>query len=146
MISVSATTEDAKDVAQRAYDLLAEEQGLRTTTSDILIEAAAGTLVLKGRVRTNNLRGLAQRLARAASDGWQLQNELISDETLAVAIATQLALDPRTAAADMRCEVYLGAVNLKGVVHTTAQRDAALELARAVPGVEGVNDLLTVHD
>jgi len=146
MISVSATTEDAKDVAQRAYDLLAEEQALRTTTSDILIEAAAGTLILKGRVRTNNLRGLAQRLARAASDGWQLQNELISDEALAVAIASQLALDPRTAGTDIRCEVYMGVTNLKGMVHSTAQRDAAIEQARMVPGVEAVNDLLTVLD
>lgn len=146
MISISATTEDAKDVAQRAYDLLVEEQGLRTTTSDILIEAAAGTLVLKGRVRTNNLRRLAGRLAQAASDGWQLQNELVSDDALAVAIASQLATDPRTAGADIRCEVYLGSANLKGVVHSTAQRDAAQELARSVPGVDGVNNLLTVLD
>lgn len=146
MISVSATTEDAREVALRVHDFLSEEQGLRTTTSDILIEAAAGTLVLKGRVRTNNLRRLAQRLAQAASDGWQLHNELISDEALALAIASQLAMDPRTAGGDFRCEVYLGVVNLKGVVYSTAQRDAALEVAGSVPGVDGVNNLLTVLD
>jgi osmotically-inducible protein OsmY len=63
-----------------------------------------------------------------------------------VAIASQLAADPRTTGADIRCEVYLGSANLKGVVHSTAQRDAALALTGAVPGVEGVNDLLTVLD
>jgi osmotically-inducible protein OsmY len=146
MISISASTEDAKDVAQRAFDYLSEEQALRTTTSDILIEAEAGVLALKGRVRTNNLRGMAHRLAKAASDGWQLRDELVSDEDLALEIASRVAMDPRTARTDVRCEVYLGSANLKGVVHSTAQRDAALELARSVPGVESVSSLLTVLD
>lgn len=146
MISISATTEDAKDVAFRAFDFLSEEQALRTTTSDILIEAADGQLVLKGRVRTNNLRGLAHRLAQAASNGWQLHDELVSDDELALEIGSRLAMDPRMARTDIRSEVYMGSVNLKGRVHTTAQRDAALELAGSVPGVGSVNNLLTVLD
>lgn len=146
MISISATTEDAKDVALRAFDYLSEEQALRTTTSDILIEAEDGVLALKGRVRTNNLRHLAHRLAQAASDGWQLHDELISDEALALDIASRLAMDPRMSGADIRCEVYLGEANLKGVVYGTSQRDAALALAGSVPGVAGVNNLLTVVD
>jgi osmotically-inducible protein OsmY len=139
-----AKDEAAKRMALRAYDLLAQEQALRTTTSVIVIEAAAGELALKGRVRTNNLRNLAQRLARHAMNGWQLHNELISDEQLALDIAAKLAMDPRTAMADVRCEMFLGVANLKGVVRSKRQHQAVLELAEQVPGVAGINDFLAI--
>ena len=144
MISVWATDETAKRMALRTQDLLAQQQSLRTTTSVIVVEAASGELSLKGRVRTNTLRNLAQRLARNATDGWHLHNELISDEQLAMDIAARLAMDPRTVMADVRCEVFLGVVNLKGVVKSPDQRQAVVELARQVPGIVSVNDLLAI--
>lgn len=144
MISVQATDEKARKVALRALDLLEQQQALRTTTSAIVVEARPGELALKGRVRTNNLRNLAQRLARSAVNGWQLRNELISDEQLAVDIAAKLAHDPRTATADVRCEIFLGVAHLKGVVRSEEQHQAVLELARQDPGVVGVNDYLTI--
>lgn len=144
MISVSATNEDARRIAMQAYDLLADEQPLRTTTSEIRLEAAEGTLAIKGRVRTNNHRNLAQRLAQTAVDGWQLRNELISDEALTLELAAKLAMDPRTATANMRNEIFLGVAHLKGVVESREQRQAVLELAQQIPGITSVNDLLTV--
>lgn len=144
MISVQATDETAKKVALRALDLLEQQQALRTTTSAIVVEASPGELALKGRVRTNTLRNLAQRLARSAVNGWQLRNELISDEQLALDIAARLASDPRTATADVRCEMFLGVAHLKGMVHGKEQQQAVVEVVRQVPGVVGVNDYLTV--
>lgn len=145
MIAVSAKGEQAERMAWQVHDLLAQEQGLRTTTSDIVVEASEGLLKLKGRVRTNLLRNLAQRRAQIAANGWQLQNNLISDEAIALALASKLALDPRTAGSDIRTKVYLGTVYLKGFTQTLGQRAAAVELANAEAGVRGVEDLISIR-
>lgn len=145
MITVSAEGERAERVAWKVHDLLAEEQVFRTTTSDILIEARDGSLHLKGRVRTNILRKLAQQRAQMAINGWQLENELISDEGIALSLASKLAMDPRTAAADIHLEVFFGTVYLKGTVHNQDQRAAATELARKEPGVTNVVDHLVLR-
>ena len=144
MIEVSAKGEKAEEVAWRAYDLMADQQALRTTTSDIRIEAEEGRLSLMGRVRTNLLSEMAERLAKAAANGWQLENHLLSDQALAQALALKIGMDSRTASANVRFEVFLGAAYLKGVVHSQEQRSAVLELAAQVPGVVKVQDNLAV--
>lgn len=144
MISISAANDQAKRIALQAYDMLSTQQALRTTTSEIEVEAAEGVLVLKGRVRTNSQRNLAQRLAQTAVNGWQLRNELISDEALALEIAARLAGDPRTASAQVQCDVFLGTATLRGTVHGPWQHQAVLELVSKVPGVARVNDQLNV--
>lgn len=145
MITVSAEGEQAERVAWQVHDLLAQEQALRTTTSDIVVEASEGLLKLKGRVRTNLLRNLAQRRAQVAANGWHLQNRLVSDEAIGLSLAGRLAMDPRTAAANIRIEVYLGTVYLKGFAQTMGQRAAAVELANTEAGVRGVEDLVSIQ-
>ena len=144
MITVSATDEKAQDVAWKAYDLMWEEQGLRTTTADIAIAAADGALTLNGRVRTNNLFELAERLARSAIDGWQLHNNLISDDAVTLALAGKLAADHRTMDANVRIEVFMGVAYLKGTVRNKDQYTTVLELAGQVPHVERIEDRLSV--
>jgi osmotically-inducible protein OsmY len=144
MITVSASDEGAQQVAWKAYDLMWEEQGLRTTTADIAIEAAEGALTLNGRVRTNNLHELAERLARAAIDGWQLHNHLISDEALALALAGKLAIDRRTMDANVRFEVFMGVAYLKGTVRSKEQHAAVLDLAGQVPNILRIEDQLAI--
>ena len=144
MITVFATDDKANQVARKAYDLMWEEQGLRTTTADIAIEATDGTLTLNGRVRTNNLFELAQRLARAAINGWQLHNNLISDDAVTLALAGKLAADHRTMDANVRIEVFMGVAYLKGTVRSKDQHATVLELTGKVPHVVRIEDQLTV--
>lgn len=144
MITVSATDERAQQLAWKVYDLMWEEQGLRTTTADIAIEAAEGVLTLTGRVRTNNLHELAERLARVAVDGWQLQNNLVSDEALALALASKLAADRRTMDANVRFEVFMGVAYLKGTVRSKEQHATVLDLVAQVPNVVRLEDQLAV--
>ena len=144
MITVSATDEKAQEVAWKAYDVMSEEQGLRSTTADIAIEASDGALTLNGRVRTNNLFELAERLARSAIDGWHLHNNLISDDEVALALAGKLATDQRTMDANVRFEVYLGVAYLKGTVRDKDQHATVLELTGKVPHVVRIEDQLTV--
>ena len=144
MITVSATDEKAQEVAWKAYDVMSEEQGLRSTTADITIAAADGTLTLSGRVRTNNLYELADRLARLAIDGWQLHNDLISDDEVALALAGKLAADHRTMDANVRFEVFMGVAYLKGTVRSRDQHATVLELTGKVAHVVRIEDQLTV--
>jgi osmotically-inducible protein OsmY len=144
MIKVSIKDEKASSVAGQVYDRLWSEQALRTTTADIEIEAVEGAVALNGRVRTHSLRWQAERLARAGLNGWQLHNNLISDDQLAMDLAGRLAADPRTVTANVRFEVYLGVAHLSGKVNSQEQRSAVLELAGQAPNVVKIEDRLTI--
>lgn len=144
MIKVSAKDEKASVVADQVYDLLWSEQGLRTTTADIEIDAVEGAVTLNGRVRTHIQRQQAERLARAGLNGWQLRNNLIADDQLAIGLAGRLAADPRTATANVRIDAYLGVVYLRGAVHSAEQRAAVLALVGQAPDVVKVEDTLAI--
>lgn len=145
MIRISAVDEANADVVQRAYDMLDDEQGLRTTTADIEILGGDQSLVLAGRVRTQVLYDMADRLARQAAGAWTVDNQLISDEQLAIQISTRIGSDLRTASADVRVDVFLGVARMVGVVAGQEQRAAVLELAGGVAGVVRVEDHLSIE-
>lgn len=140
MIRVSTVNESNAEVVWRVYDLLAEEQGLRTTTADIEITDGDQSIILAGRVRTEVLYGMADRLARQAAGSWAVDNRLISDEALIVEMAAMAGSDPRTADADVRFDVFLGVAHVSGTVRSQQQREALLELVASVPGVSRVED------
>lgn len=140
MIRVSAVNDASAEVVWRAHDLMSDQQGLRTTTADIEIAGGDQLLTLSGRVRTRVLYEMADRLTRQAAGDWPVDNRVISDEELALQIATRIGKDPRTADSDLRVDVFLGVARLVGEVDGQQQRDAALELAAGVPGVARVED------
>lgn len=144
MIRVSAVNESNADVVWRAHDLLSDEQGLRTTTADIEIVGGDQSLTLVGRVRTETLYNLADSLARTAAGAWPVDNQLINDEQLAMQISTEIGMDPRTADADLRIDVFLGVVRVVGSVRQLQEREAALELAAAMPGAIRVEDHMSL--
>ena len=145
MIRVVAEDEEAERLAWQVYDSLAVQQSLRTTTSDGGGEGRGGHLSLNGRGRNTLMRSWADRQAKGAMNGWQLRNNRISDESLALKLASRLAADPRTATADVRLEVFLGTVYIKGVAHSAQQRDAVRELIAAEPSVRGVEGSLAIR-
>lgn len=144
MIKLSVKDESTSAAADQIYDQLWSEQGLRTTTADIEIVAAEGAVALNGRVRTGLLRRMADRLARSSLNGWQLQNNLVADDQMAMDLAARLATDPHTADANVRIEVYFGSVILIGAVQSDAQRAAVLELVRQAPHVVKIEEHLTL--
>ncbi len=144
MIKLSIKDASASAVGEQVYDQLWSEQGLRTTTADIEIEAAQGAVALHGRVRTGILRRQADRLARASLDGWQLHNNLIADDAVAMELASRLATDSRTATANVRIEVFLGSAYLSGTVQSEQQRVAVLELAHHTANVVRVEEHLVL--
>jgi osmotically-inducible protein OsmY len=115
---------------------------LRVDLEGINVTAIDGVLWLRGHVSSELNRRLAQDLVSELHGLAELHNELIADPDLAASVSQALGADPRTA--DERIGVYsvLGSVRLRGAVHTAAAREAAAQLANAIPGVgEIVNDL-----
>lgn len=62
----------------------------------------------------------------------------IPDESLRTAILAKLAVDERTASAELRVGVLNGIAHLAGRVDTLVERAAAEEIAQRVDGVRGV--------
>lgn len=71
---------------------------------------------------------------------------MISDATIASAVKTALATDPRVGAMDITVHSHRGRVQLLGEVTSPSQAAAAEEVARSVPGVvEVLNNLRVVR-
>lgn len=145
MIRVSGVSDANAEVVWRVHDLMEEEQGLRTTTADIEIVGGDQSVTLLGRVRTEILYDLANRLARQGAGLWTVDNRLIDDERLAMQVSTRIATDPRTAETGLWIDVFFGVVRVTGSLHGQQEREAVLELAASVPGVVSVEDMTSIE-
>jgi hypothetical protein len=116
-------------------DSIDRYEPIRASGSRLQLRWREGSVVLAGRVRSAPLKVMAERLGGAATRGRPLVSELISDADLVVAVATALALDARTNLAPVYVECSLGVVRLSGPVPTSAMAEAAVAIARGVPGV-----------
>ncbi len=78
----------------------------------------------------------------AARERFETETVAKSDTLLAKTVQDRLAADRRFAA--LAVEARDGVARLSGVVATPADRGAAVEVARSVPGVRDVADDLTI--
>jgi osmotically-inducible protein OsmY len=73
----------------------------------------------------------------------EIKNRLVGDDRLAGDLAMELARHPDTRNLPIGVYPRLGVVRLSGAVHTSQQKAAAEQIARAFPGVRSViNDLV----
>jgi osmotically-inducible protein OsmY len=132
------------ELLYRVSESIDRYEPIRASGSRIQVGLRQGSVVLTGRVRSHPLQVLAERLGAAAAGGHPFVSELIADPDVIMAVATALALDPRTNAVPVYVDCSLGSVRLMGAAPTAAMVVAATEIARGVPGVVDVqNDLQT---
>lgn len=74
----------------------------------------------------------------------EIKNRLVGDDRLAGDLAMELARHPDTRNLPIGVYPRLGAVRLSGAVHTSQQKEAAEQVARAFPGVRSVINELVV--
>ena len=67
-----------------------------------------------------------------------------SDATLSARIKTSFAMDDLVKARDIKVDATRGVVTLNGTVHSHAERDKAISIARNTKGVVEVKDNLKV--
>lgn len=87
---------------------------------------------------------LALTLAACAGGAKQASTgEYIDDTVLTSRVKSALLNDPNVSGLSINVETFKGTVQLSGFVKTVAERNQAVKLSRAVPGVRQVkNDIL----
>jgi hyperosmotically inducible protein len=84
--------------------------------------------------------------ACSATRTQQSAGEVVDDSVLTAKVKTALIEDPVTKAGQIDVETYRGVVQLAGVVDSQEAKARAVELARAVSGVQEVRNDLRVGD
>jgi osmotically-inducible protein OsmY len=130
------------ELLYRVRDAIDRYEPIRISGSPIQVALVQGTIALRGRARSAPLKLIAETLARAAAGSHPISSELVSDPDLSIAVATALAMDPRTNLAPVHVQCLLGAILLAGEVPTAEMATVAPEIARGVPGVREVDSQL----
>lgn len=149
-ISIRLTTEQTLVAYRRDGDLLREVNEalfdyprLRVDMRGMEARAIDGAIWLRGHVSSELNSRLAADQLQGIPGLAAIYNELVADTDLAPAVAATLAADPRTHGQHIGVYPDLGVVYLRGAVSTPTARDAASEIAEAVPGVaQTVNELV----
>jgi osmotically-inducible protein OsmY len=133
-----------KKVYSRVRRVLWDYEPLRASHAEIFIDVDGSSVRLRGRVRTSPQKLIAAMLVERMSDVGAVTNELIADPDVIRAVADALAQDERTAAYVIRVDSRHGIVTLSGEVPTAEVRQAAIDVASAVPLVLTVRDKLPI--
>ena len=131
-----------RELLYRVRDAVDRYEPIRASRSLVQVGMHDGAVVLRGRVRSDPLKVIACYLARSAAGDRPVVAELVSDTEVVMAVATALALDPRTNLSPVFVECSLGSVRLYGPVPTAEMAAAAEEVARALPQVAQVRNEL----
>ncbi|MCS7001477.1 MAG: BON domain-containing protein [Dehalococcoidia bacterium] len=122
-------------LARDILEALDDTEPIEAVGHRIEVTVVDGVARLTGVVRTEVLRHLAGQVAAGVRGVVAVQNDLLSDQTIARQVAAALARDPIVADRHILVQSTLGAVTLRGVFPTAAEADRAVAIARETPGV-----------
>jgi osmotically-inducible protein OsmY len=80
----------------------------------------------------------------AATRTKESTGEYLDDTALTTKVKAALLKDREVSGLSINVETFKGTVQLSGFANNMAERRKAVEIARAVPGVEGVKDDIVV--
>jgi osmotically-inducible protein OsmY len=130
-------------------DALGSYTPIRILGESVEIDARDGTVVLSGVVRSHASRETAGQIVSLIRGVKAVENKLVVDAEVELAVAQALAADPRTQVAfpGILVGVVFGVVDLKGQVASAEIKTAANQVASKVSGVRSVsNELATLED
>jgi hyperosmotically inducible protein len=133
-----ATLEQAVRTAMERYT------PLRMWRHSFQIQASNGKATLTGNARSQAEKEVAGNLARAVKGVTTVDNQLIADGDLELAVAQALSVDERTSDAfpGILVGVVFGTVYLKGTAASEAVKKAAGEIASRIKNVRLVSNEL----
>jgi osmotically-inducible protein OsmY/sporulation protein YlmC with PRC-barrel domain len=111
----------------------------------VQVEVDRGLVVLHGTTPTVADKAKAEEIARSVHGVIAVRNALVANTTIAARVSAALAEDPRTALAPIDVSSSGSTVTLSGEVTSGEVRQAAEQIARAVPGVALVINALEVR-
>jgi osmotically-inducible protein OsmY len=140
----SFSSEEDKRIFFEARRVLWEHVPFRDTRPPIALRVEQGVVHLTGRVRSRPLKVLATYLLEQVPGVQRVQNDLIADPDLEIAVAEALEQDPELAPLCIRVYARHGVVRLEGHVPSADLERRAVERASQVPGVAELRSELTV--
>lgn len=137
-----------RELEQTTMDMLAHYPERRFWTDALDIRAHDGIIDLAGHVRTRAEKLVAGNFVRGVAGVQAVNNNIIVDTDLEVAVAEALAKDARTRDGFPGILVgsAFGDVFLKGSVSSQAIKTAAAEIASKVPGARSVSNQLVAPE
>jgi hyperosmotically inducible protein len=90
------------------------------------------------------VRGTAGEIADNARTAGTRLAEAVEDGALTAKIKSKMALDDYVKARDIDVDTSDGLITLTGTLHSEAERERAIELARQTEGVQTIIDALVV--
>lgn len=128
-----------------------------TKARQINVETQKGIVQLNGFVDSSEARSEAEKIAAGTDGVKQVRNNLevrsadraadvvVDDAMLTGKVEAALVADKRTSAMRVDIESHDGEVQLSGFAKSQAERDAAVDVARAVAGVRSVKNAIDVR-
>lgn len=116
-----------------------QEQAQGSQADVAIAQAESSARVLGEQAR----QGL-ERAGQAVGDQVERAAEAFDDAAISAQVSAALAQDPQLSALSIDVDTVAGRVRLTGTAPSAEARDRATQLAAAVPGVQSVDNLLTV--
>jgi osmotically-inducible protein OsmY len=135
-----------EDLIEAVRDALDQYTPIHIWGDGVQIDARGRTVTLSGVTRSRSAKETAGRIAQSVKGVSTVDNRLVVDPDVELAIAQALAADPRTRGAfpGILVGVVFGITFLKGTVPTAEMKAAAEEIARKIPGVKSVSNELAI--
>ncbi len=110
----------------------------------IEIDARNGHVTLSGVVRSQTAKETAEHIARQVRGVRSVENRLVADADVEIAIGEALAADVQTRVVfpGILVGVLFGVAILKGTVPSAQVKECVEQIVRAVPGVRSVDSQL----
>jgi hyperosmotically inducible periplasmic protein len=96
-------------------------------------------------VDTQKARETGAKVGEAVATGAAQAQQVLNEGSLTAKIKSKMALDDTVKALSIDVDTSGGEVTLSGTVHSAAERDKAVQLARETAGVTAVRDRLVIR-
>jgi hyperosmotically inducible protein len=118
---------------------------VRESRVPVEVSVEDGVVVVSGIASSETMRRRVLYAAATTPGVVRVIDRLTTDAEIEAAVAQALASDPAIRDATIAVSSYLGVVTLYGAPGSEERKARALELARAVPGVRQVDDMLVIE-
>jgi osmotically-inducible protein OsmY len=130
------------DLYERVFEAIQAQDVVRETEPPLRIAVADGVVTISGVVLTRIMHERVLYVAASTPGVKKVIDELYTDPEIENTVAAALVADPGLNGAAVDVSSYKGSITVYGHMPDVAQREKALAVAVAVPGVRNVIDRL----
>lgn len=142
---ISHRSDTDLDVYEHVLEAIEDDHVVRETRVPVFVSVEDGVVTVNGNVLSETMRERVLLAAAATPGVKKVVDNLYSDPEIERAIADRLVGESALKGNTIEVSSYQGVVTLVGGVSDERQRQMAVSLAAATPGVRQVIDRLTMN-